>query len=569
MSVTPEFDVIVVGSGAGGAMSALTLTRAGHRVLMLEAGRHYDPVAETPMFNRDIDAPLGNLPTEDRHPRFFDPIIGGAEIEGEPYVCADGTQYDWVRTRMLGGRTNAWWGFAPRFGPYDFKSRSRDGLGVDWPVTYNDIAPYYDRTEEMVGMFGSSEGFENEPGSPPGILQPPPPLRAFEYFVQAGFASLGIPSKVAPTAILTQPLEDRQACFYSTHCRRGCSIGAKFQTTTSFIPMALRTGNLTLRTDAMVIRVNTDADGRATGVTYGDNKTGERSDVTARAVVLAASTFETARIMMNSKSGSHPDGLGSRSGQLGRNIANTVNYLVDAQFPLLEDRPRYNEDGVSVPHMYIPWWGYKDQKEGKLEFTRGYHFQVYGGMSEVPGVTTGPHIVNPELGYGAQLKAAARRRYGSRIRFEMFGEMIPNAQAYMDIDQSVLDKWGSPVVRFHWGISDSERAMARHGMETAHKVIDRMGGVILPQDEAIGDKTTGAGGLHETGSARMGDSPDNSVVNNVSQCWDVDNLVLADASVFASHPHKNPTLTIMALSLRASEALAQRIAVQKSQGGVQ
>tara|TARA_R110002020_G_scaffold316899_2_gene532251 strand:+ start:17090 stop:18799 length:1710 start_codon:yes stop_codon:yes gene_type:complete len=569
MPAYSEFDVIVVGSGAGGAMSALTLCRAGHRVLMLEAGRHYDPVTETPMYNSHIDVPLGDMPTEDRYPRFLDPIVGGTDIEGEPYVSAEGTNYKWLRTRMLGGRTNAWWGLAPRFGPYDFKNHSRDGYGFDWPVTYDDMAPYYDRTEELVGLFGTSEGFENEPGSPPGVLQPPPPMRSYELLVQAGFASLGIPSKMAPTAVLTRPLDGRQACFYATNCRRGCSIGAKFQTPTSFIPLALQTGNMVLRTDAMVTRVNTGADGRATGVTYIDKKSDARVEVTARAVVLAATTFETARIMMNSKSAGYPNGIGARSGQLGRNVANTLNFITDAQFPLLEGRPRYNEDGTSLPHIYVPWWGYGAQERGELDFPRGYHLQIYGDMVGPPSVMTGANIAGLEMGYGAEMKAAARRRYGSMIRFEMLGEMLPNDQAYIELDKNVVDKWGSPVVRFHWGNSEEDRAMVRHANATVEKVIQKMGGKPQEVTVSLEARSTGAGGSHETGSARMGDSPDNSVVNNVSQCWDVDNLVLADGSVFASHPHKNPTLTIMALALRASEALAQRVAAEKLRGAIQ
>ena len=565
----PQFDVIVVGSGAGGAVSALTLTRAGLRVLMLEAGRHYDPVTETPMFNSHIDAPLGNMPTAERRPRFFDPIIGGTSIEGEPYTVAEGSAYSWLRTRMLGGRTNAWWGLAPRFGPYDFKNFSRDGHGFDWPVTYDDMAPYYDKIEQMVGLFGVSDSYENEPGSPEGVLQPPPPMRAYELFIKAGFESFGIPVKTAPTAILTQPKDDRQACFYATDCRRGCSIGAKFQTPTSLIPLAMRTGNLTLRTDAMVNRVLTDENGRASGVRYADKKTGAMEEVTARAVVLAASTYETARLLLVSGSAQHPNGLANRSGQVGRNCTNTLNFKSTAHFPVLEGRPQYNEDGVSVPHMYVPWWGYKQQAEGTLDFPRGYHFQIYGDRVGPPGVSTGTAIAPAGLAWGRELKQQARKRYGAFVHIEMLGEMLPNADSYMDLDPAVVDKWGTPVPRFHWKIGEADRKMIRHAYDMTQKLVDRLGGRLLDVDDSIEDNSDGAGGSHETGAARMGASPEDSVVNDVSQCWDVDNLVLADGSVFATHPHKNPTLTIMALSLRASEALAARVTAEKSRGGVQ
>jgi choline dehydrogenase-like flavoprotein len=554
-----DFDAIVVGSGAGGATAALRLTQAGLKVLMLEAGRPYDPVTETPMFNQHIDAPLGNIPTEDRNPRFYDAIIGGIDLADEPYTNAEGSHVKWLRTRMLGGRTNAWWAYVPRYGPYDFQGASRDGYGVDWPVSYDDIAPSYDEIERLMGVYGTTDSYENEPSSPPGILQPPPPLRAYELFAKAGFENLGIPVATTRAAVLTQPKGDRNACFYASHCRRGCSIGAKFQTTTSFLPEALKTGNLTIQTHARVAEVTLGHDGRADGVRYVDTRTGSFGVAKARSVVLAASSYETARLLLASKSDQFPNGLANRSGQVGRNIANTLNFQIRAYFPVLDGRPQYNEDGTSLPHMVVPWFGYKDQAEGRLDFPRGYHIQVFGDRVGAPGIKTGPNIASSEYGYGRELKSSARRRYGSYIDFEMFGEMIPNDDTYMELDPVVVDKWGLAVPRFHWRIGDTERHLIQHAKHTMLDVIERLGGVSAPIEEKDGELGEGATGVHETGAARMGFTGEDSVVNAHSQSWDVDNLVLADGSVFASHAHKNPTLTIMALALRAADALVVRL----------
>ena len=225
------FDVIVVGSGAGGGMSCYALTHLGMRVLLLEAGRDYQPASETPMFALPSEAPLRGTSTPDKPGGFYDALVGGWNVQGEPYTTAEGSEFFWLRARMLGGRTNHWARIALRFGPYDFKPRSRDGLGVDWPISYEEIAPWYDRVEWLIGVCGSNEGLENTPDSPVGALQPPPAPRASEYFLKRGFESMGIPVAAVRAAILTRPLNGRPPCLYATPCERGCGIGANFQST--------------------------------------------------------------------------------------------------------------------------------------------------------------------------------------------------------------------------------------------------------------------------------------------------------------------------------------------------
>src|SRR5262245_27266843 len=285
----PEYDVIVVGSGAAGGMSGYVLAQAGLKVLMLEAGRDYKPVEETPMMNLPLQAPLRGAGTPDKPFGFYDATVnGGWQVPGEPYTSAPGTDFRWWRPRMLGGRTNHWGRISLRMGPYDFKPKSRDGLGIDWPLEYGELAPYYDKTEALIGVYGSNEGLENTPDSSPGILLPPPHPRAYELLTKKACARLGIPVIPAHLAILSQKLDDqkvprlvhpnnagaarilsehmrqRLACIWATPCGRGCAIGANFQSTTVLLPPAVATGNLDIITLAMVREVTIDKAGRAT-----------------------------------------------------------------------------------------------------------------------------------------------------------------------------------------------------------------------------------------------------------------------------------------------------------------
>lgn len=555
-----QYDAVIVGSGAGGGMTAWVLASKGLKVLMLEAGRHYDPVKETPMFAADRDAPLLGSGTSDKNFGYYNATVdGGWQVPNEPYSSAPGSEFMWWRTRMLGGRTNHWARNSFRMGPYDFKPFTRDGLGVDWPIEYDDLAPWYDKTETIVGVYGRNDGLENHPDSAPGVLHKPPAPRVGELFIKAACDDMDIPCVPARRAVLTRPIDNRQACFYATDCGRGCSIGAAFQSTTSLIPMALATGNLTIRTDAMVYEVRLNADGKAEGVSYFDKHSGEANAAYGRTVVLAASAGETARLLLNSGSASHPDGLANSSGQVGRNLMDTVGAGMGAQFPLLENRPRYNEDGAMGIHLYIPFWLYKQQARGELDFARGYHYELGANGRAQPGLDMG-HIANTAGGYGIKLKQDMRRYYGSFLNFTCRGEMIPNANSYCEIDPDGKDKWGIPTLRFHFKWSQQELNMVRHFQQQTKAMIERLGGKMqwgdVSPEEAI---SKGGQIIHEVGTTRMGASADTSVTNQYGQTWDVDNLFINDGGVFATKAHKNPTLTIMALAMRNSEYLAEQM----------
>jgi choline dehydrogenase-like flavoprotein len=578
-----DYDVIIVGSGAAGGMCAFILAVHGVKVLMLEAGRDYDPVTETPMFQLPSDAPLRGAGTPEKPFGFFDATVdGGWRVPGEPYSSAADANFLWWRARMLGGRTNHWGRISLRMGEYDYKPRSRDGLGFDWPMTYEDMAPYYDMTEALIGVYGSNEGMENTPSSSPGVLMPAPAPRVHELLTQKVCGEqLDIPVIPAHLAILTekqnsgrwpaelfpnnplaqrvlrQSMDSRAACFWATPCGRGCSIKANFQSTTVLLPPALATGNLDIRTNAMVREVTVDTRGRATGVHFVDKTTRLDEHAKARVVVLAASACESARIMLNSKSSQFPDGVGNGSGLVGKYLMDTVGAGVGGHIPSLENMPPHNQDGASGGHMYMPWWLYGEQAAGRLDFARGYHVE-FGGGRRMPGYGIFGGLEKYTNGaYGRRFKEEARRYYGSFMYFDGRGEMIPNDDCYCEIDPDGVDQWGIPTLKFHWKWSSHELNQARHMQHTFRDIIEAMGGTVTGTVHDDGADAIAAPGqiIHEVGGAIMGSDPRRSVLNQYCQSWEVPNLFVTDGACFVSNADKNPTLSIMAVAWRSSDYL--------------
>jgi len=585
----PSYDVIVVGSGAAGGQTAYTCVMEGAKVLMLEAGRNYDPVTETPMFQNHSQAPLRGSSTVDKPFGFYDSTIdGGWQVPGEPYTSASddpARQFWWWRARMLGGRTNHWGRISLRNGQYDFKPRTRDGLGLDWPLDYADVAPYYDKVEMLIGVYGDNNNLENTPDSPEGCLQPPPAMRAGEQLTRARVKKLGLPvipihravlsrkqdhevlpKKIHPNnpraqRLLAESMKARQACFWATPCGRGCSTKANYQSTTVHLPPALASGNLDLVANAMTREVTMDAAGKATGVIYIDKTTGQEHTVKAKVVVLAASSAESVRIMLNSKSARYPNGIANSSGLVGKYIMDTVGASLGGQIPALENLPLHNEDGAGGGHVYVPWWLYKEQLAGKLGFARGYHIE-FGSGRQMPNMGVAAGLDSYTNGsYGRKFKEDARRYYGSFMGFAGRGEMIPNDDSYCDLDPVVKDKWGIPVLRFHWKWSEHETRQAAHMQKTFAEMIEAMGGKVRAQPQTDGAKAIEPGGkiIHEVGGTIMGTDTKKSVTNQWCQTWDVKNLFVTDGGPFCSNADKNPTLTIMALAWRASDYLLQEL----------
>jgi choline dehydrogenase-like flavoprotein len=549
------YDVCIVGSGAGGGMSAYALTRAGARVVMLEAGPEWWATKNATMLLPTHTSPRRGRATRLRPFGEFDACDGGWEVDGEPYTRADGTHFDWWRARMLGGRTNHWGRISLRFGPDDFKGKSIDGLGDDWPIGYDDVKPYYDRVDDLVGIFGSVEGLRNHPD---GNFHAPPKPRCYELLVKKASDKLGVTCIPARLSVITKPHNGRQACHYCGQCNRGCSVNANFSSPEVLLRPALATGRLRLLTNAMAREVTVGKDGLATGVSYIDKTTGEDRHVRARVVVLAASACESARLLLNSRSATFPQGLANSSGVVGKYLTDTTGTDVAGFIPAMVDHVPHNEDGVGGGHLYSPWW--LDNKT--LDFPRGYHIEVWGGLSQPSyGFMGGIHRYPGAGGYGKKLKDDYRRFYGSTIGFSGRGEMIPNADSYCEIDPAVVDQWGIPVLRFHWKWMDHEYNQVKHMQETFRALVAEMGGqVFSPMPTREQGYGIAAGGriIHELGCVRMGRDPATSALNQWSQAHDCRNLFVTDGGPFVSQADKNPTWTILALAWRTSDYITEQ-----------
>ena len=421
-----EYDVIIVGSGAGGGMATKVLSEAGLRVAVVEAGPHFDPADpaqrtqmkwpyESPRRGAGSQRPFGD----------FDSAYGGWEIDGEPYTRVPGTKFDWFRSHMLGGRTNHWGRISLRFGPNDFKHKSIDGLGDDWPIGYDDVKPYYDKVDKLIGVFGTKENLPNEPD---GYFLPPPKPRLHELYFIKGSKKVGVPVIPARMSMLTKKINnDRGVCYYCGQCSRGCSVYADFSAGTCLIfPAQKAGGQIDLYVNSVVREVLTNDEGKATGVTYISKDDRKEYSLKGKVVVLAASACSSARILLNSKSKQHPNGLGNSSGMVGKYLHDSTGASRAAFIPALMNRDIYNEDGVGGMHIYTPWW--LDNR--KLDFPRGYHLEMWGGMG-MPSYGFGfnvndlnKHIGEKVGGYGEQLRADVKKFYGSVVGISGRGECI-------------------------------------------------------------------------------------------------------------------------------------------------
>jgi choline dehydrogenase-like flavoprotein len=560
-----QYDAVIVGSGAGGGMAAYVLSKEGLSVCLVEAGDMYDPQKNITQLKNPWDSPRRGASTKFRPFGDFDACYWGWDIDGEPFTKAEGTKWDWWRARMLGGRTNHWGRISLRFGPKDFKRKSIDGLGDDWPIGYEDIKPYYDKIDKLIGIFGTNEGLENDPD---GFFLPPPKPRLHELMIKNAATTSGV--KVIPSrlSILTKKIEsttDRGVCFYCGQCNRNCSMAkADFSSTNVLIYPALKTGKVDIIANAMAREVLTGKDGLATGVSYINKDDMQEYTVNGSIVIVAASACESARLLLNSKSDRHPNGLANNSNVVGKYLHDSTGAALGGFLPQLFDRKKYNEDGVGGLHIYSPWW--LDNK--KLDFPRGYHIEYWGGMSQPAygfgfGIENynGKYLVKGKQkeagGYGKSLKEDYRFYYGAGVGMAGRGEAIPREDNFCEIDPKVVDKFGIPVLRFNVKWSEHEVNQAKHMKETFKEIMHNMGAVITwgADDTAANDYGLEAPGkiIHEAGTVRMGNDPKKSALNKWSQAHDCKNLFCVDGGQFVSQADKNITWTILALSMRACE----------------
>jgi choline dehydrogenase-like flavoprotein len=548
-----KFDVIVVGSGASGGWAAKRLAEAGVKVALLDAGRALkdsDYNEHVPAFNLKY---RNNAPEVIRKTRpvqkdcyacmewNYDWFKNDLE---EPYTVAAGTQFSWQgRMQVVGGRTNVWGRQSYRMSDLDFKAASYDGYGEDWPLSYKDLESYYDLVEEYVGVTGIPEGLDQLPDSK---FQPPMGLSCVERHARDAIKKkLGWTLTLGRSANLTRPLNGRQACHYCGPCERGCVTKSYFNSAFTTVADALKTGNCTLVQNAMVYKILMDpVTHKAKGVLYIDRNTREPREVHARAVVLSAQALESARILFNSKTEQAPNGLANSSGVLGH-------YLMDhlwvaggasGEFPQLVKYAKLSASSPDRPDgIYVI--RFRNTKDSRHQgFLRGYGFQGGGDASfrmSAPGFGDAykKGILDPEV----------------TLNLVGFGEVLPYYENYVEIDRNVNDVFGIPVLKFHVKWGDNEKKMIPDMMETGAQAMEAAGAKTI-RPFMVMDRIPGYG-IHEMGVARMGVDKKKSILNQFQQAHDVQNLFVMDAAGFPSGGCQNPTLTIMALTVRSTDYL--------------
>jgi len=552
------YDVIVVGSGASGGVAAYTLATKGLKVLCLEAGRmiephkdfhNHKPPYHWPYRGQGKPGQYGKLPQgmEWKINEWTDQLY--TVPHHDPYALAPGAKFTWTRLRAVGGRTLVWGRESGRFGQLDFKPKSmQDGFGEDWPITYEDLEPYYDKTEALIGMSGGGEAVYNSPASKNAL--PAFNARCGELLIKKGAAKLGMKTVSMPLAVLSKPYDNRLACHYCGACNFGCDTASRFSTLEVLFPKMQKMRNFTLRTNAVVNRVLMDRNsGKARGVSFIDATNNQEYEVFGKAVVLGASMVESLRILFNSRNREFPQGLANSSGTLGRYLMEHVAFnQLTGFFPELAGRPSTNDDGPGANSLYIPRFNYAKKSD---KFLRGYRFTVETGCSMGPG----PGATLP--GFGSAYKKRIKELYPAAVSIGGYGEGLPFDWNFVEIDPDGLtDRFGIPQVRFHTNAEyDNAFAMRDEMYGQMEEILRASGAELLPYEKRnpypMGSVT------HEAGGARMGDDPQKSVLDGWNRCHDIKNLLVVDAAAFVSHPEKSITLTIMALAIRASEHLAE------------
>lgn len=543
-----KYDVIVVGTGAGGGIAIRTLAEAGLKVCALNGGRKLDRSKDYRNHRQPYDMEFRgfNNPESAKYAcGFMDNEYGKDLWERDlVHTTAPGTKWFWPKLLVEGGKTNFWGRSSARFADMDFRAASRDGVDVDWPVSYEEIAPYYSRVEKMIGVSSTKQ---NRPSNPDGEYLPAFNFRCLDKVVEATCNKIGLPYLPDRIAQLTEDHAGFPKCHFCGNCGNGCEAGSFYSTPWRMIPQALATGNVDLRYNAFVKNVIADENGRARGVTYIDRTTKKEIQVFAKAVILAAGNSETTRIMLNSKSARYPNGIANSSGQLGKNLCDQLyGTTVYGALPQLKGADVFPDSVSDNTIGWLPrWQNLKNPREEN--FVRGYAMYMAGGCGQFPGYHERIE------GFGSQFKKDIREMYPSQIMFYVQIPTLPAPGNFIDIDPVVKDKYGIPAARFHFQYGENELKMFDHAMKETKRFFKAAGAEIW----GTGQPDIPGTSLHESGTARMGNDPKKFVTNKWGQTHDVPNLFLADASIFTSSTDKSTTLSIITFSLRGAEKLIE------------
>ena len=528
MSVT--YDACVIGSGAAGGVMAKELCELGAKVILLEAGQRVSP-GKFRSHCWPYDMEFRGLRSE-KQELFYPPDLRDSirfeDTDG--HVSVD-------RIRVLGGRTLHWNAVVLRYAASDFRERSLKGIEEDWPISYDELAPYYERVEQTIGVCGADDGLEILPAGKHYL--PPLPFRCSEEILKKACKPLGVRVIPVRKAVLTRPYDKRPACHYCGHCMDGCDVSAIFSTPGSMLPKARATGNLTLRENALAREILVDKEGLARAVSIVDRSTGKEEEIKARVMVVCCATIESARLLLNSRSRFHPAGLANSSGAVGCYLHGHQSGQINVYLEDLAGKPPFNQDGAT-DHCYIPRY-----RTGTNDGVFGFQVNFNGYMF--------PYQARSLVGYGAQFKAAVRRMQPGFLMLGGFGKVMARRENRVTVDPNRVDAHGIPIPVVRFRFDESDVAIFRAMRNGAAEICANLKGTVF---DRLGDYPGGFAS-HEVGTVRMGRDPKTSALNGYCQSHDVKNLFVTDGSCFTTSSEKNPTLTIMALSMRAAERIAE------------
>ena len=557
-STSETYDAIVVGSGISGGIAIKELTERGLKTLLVERGAHLPHITG---YITEHKRPWefkyrGSIPPDEEERDYavqgrhgsFNATTQHFFIKDSENPIVEEKPYSLIRADIVGGRSVLWGRQSYRLSPMDFEANARDGEGVDWPIRYEDLAPWYDHVERFIGLSGSAE---NLPQLPDSIFQKPMDMNAvelaFKHRIEEAFPERT--SIIGRVAILTEVLNGRPPCHYCGPCSRGCSTASYYSTLGVSLPVAMATGNLTLQPNSIVHSIVYDeAQGKATGVRVIDRETGNDIVYEGKVIFMCASAMGTAQIMLNSTSNRFPNGIANSSGTLGRYLMDHHSYIeAMGEVPGFEDRYYY---GNRPNGIYIP--RFRNLDGGSSHgFIRGYGFQ--GGARR-----TSWQRGRQMRGFGADLKKSLRDAGPWMMYLRGFGETLPRYENHCSLDPDSTDAWGIPSLRFNVEYTENAFAMQEDMEATAAEMLEAAGAKNI-QLRRRSVQSPGIGN-HEMGSARMGRDPKTSVLNAHNQAHDVPNLFVTDGSCMTSSACQNPSLTYMALSARAAHFAADELA---------
>ncbi|HEY3738904.1 MAG TPA: GMC family oxidoreductase [Bryobacteraceae bacterium] len=538
---SPEVhDVIVIGSGAAGGMAAWNLTRKGVNVLMLDAGQKFNRSTfwtHVKPWQRNDKYDAGQRP-----PNFY------LDTKEQPYLTDPKNPFELIRVWGRGGKTNVWGRVSLRYSDVDFAAAAKDGWEIPWPIRYKDIAPYYDKVDQFIGVCGGTDDQDSLPGSKFHLPAPPP--RCGERLMQKSANSLGISIVAGRRAVLTRNHNGHTKCHYCGECGSGCDVGAFFNSSDYLLEPAFLSKRLQIVDNAVAARVLVDDKGLAKGVQYFDRQSAAERRVYAKRVVVAASCIDSTRILLNSKSSAFPNGIGNSSAVIGSYLCEQIRFHMQGFVPELIGGNTQNDDGIGGAHIYMPKFNHRSANR---DYLRGYGAQFWNtGAHKSPG-----GWAKQIPGFGEDLKSKIKKRFPALVAIHPYGEVLPRKENRVTVEGTPNDRYGVPIAKLIYNIGDNEHKMAAEMYDTAESILRAAKAEIVPFERGWLDTLGSA--IHEHGTCRMGEDPKRSALNGFCQMHDVKNVYVVDGSSFTTASEKNPTLTILALAWRATDHMAEEI----------